>query len=277
VREKLLEEGASSSSTERDFDKQRRRTLFALLSAPIILQGSSPLPANALSLPFGGGKDRIQLELCLITILRLRYWAEIVATNMSDKINKAPPSGMTDGMKGPYLEARLGAKAALTGKIGGGANLKVFALAKIQLRDCLVDIESWYNDEYTFSMKDKNTSKETKAEMKKKRLLLQNAIEQVIESLASVVEFDGLETLLDPSPRSSLALSMYSNTKAQFIRRTLMERTLPNCETIVTSFGRDRANFCKRYVEDKYPDEIPASQKVPELPVVMEETSSTLT
>ena len=254
-------------SAENDFDK-RRRALFrvgggALISAPIL--AGSTIEVNAISLPFGGS-ERIQLELCLVSILRVRYWAENVAQSMQEKINKAPPSGMTDLMKGPYLEARLGAKAALTGKIGGGANLRVLNLGKIQLRECLRDTEAWYNDDFSTNMK--NASKETKSEMKRKRLFVQNAIEGVTDSLASVVEFDGLETLIDPSPRSSLALSMYSNSKAQFIRRTLMERTIPNCDTIVTSFGRDRANFCRRYVEQKYPDEIPVALRVDDKSII---------
>ena len=239
-------------------DGKRRtilRTTGSVLVNTSILQVFQS-EANAVSLSFGKSERR-QLELCLISILRVRYWAENVAVDIERKMKDVPVSAMTDSMKGSYLEARLGAKAALTGRIGGGANMRVINLGQIQLRECLHDTEAWYNAEYTTDMK--NASKEDKAEMKIKRLSVLNAIEGVTDSLASIVEFDGLETLQDPSPRSSLALSMYSNTKGEFVRRTLVERTIPSCELIVSSFGKERENFCKRYIEQKYSTEIPSS------------------
>lgn len=73
--------------------------------------------ANAIpSLPLGINTERRQLELCLVSILRVQYWAETVALSIAKNIENAPPTGITDLMKGPYIEARLGAKAALTGK-----------------------------------------------------------------------------------------------------------------------------------------------------------------
>ncbi len=78
--------------------------------------------ANAAPLLPFGNTERRQLELCLVSILRVRYWAETVATSIVKAISDAPPTGMTDSMKGPYLEARLGSKAIITGRIGGGAN-----------------------------------------------------------------------------------------------------------------------------------------------------------
>lgn len=220
--------------------------------------------ANALpSLPIGNNNnERRQLELCLVTILRVQYWAETVALSIMKNMENAPPTGMTDIMKGPYIEARLGAKAALTGKIGGGANTKVYSLASIKLRDCIKDAQSYYNEIYNKQMKSSSTSSDEKAMLKKQKLEFQTAAEEIIESLAAVVEFDGLDNTQDPSPRSSLALSMYNDSKATFVKRLLLERTVKSCETFVVSFGTEKKLFCERYIKSTYPNEIPPSMIV---------------
>ncbi len=219
--------------------------------------------ANAIpSLPIGSNNnDRRQLELCLVSILRVQYWAETVALSIVNNMENAPPSGMTDLMKGPYLEARLGAKAALTGKVGGGANSKVYSLATIKLRECIKDGQSWYTEIYNKEIKAASTSSEEKANLKKQKLAFVTAGEEIIESLAAVVEFDGLDNTQDPSPRSSLALSMYNDSKATFVKRLLLERTVGSCNAFVSSFGTEKKLFCERYVKSTYPNEIPASLK----------------
>jgi hypothetical protein len=217
--------------------------------------------SNANALPFGKNENRRQLELCLVTVLRIRYWAETVALSIANNIENAPPTGMTDLMKAPYIEARLGAKAVLTGRVGGGANARVFQLAPIQLRECIKDANSWYNEIYKEQINDPSLTSEEKANLKKERFFLQNASEDIIESLAAVVEFDGLDNTQDPSPRSSLALSMYNDSKATFVKRLLLERTVTSCDTLVRSFGAEKRIYCEKYIKQIYPSEVPASLK----------------
>jgi hypothetical protein len=81
--------------------------------------------------------------------------------------------------------------AALTGKIGGGATQRVYSLASVQLPGVLNDLE-WH------AKRTPGTSQRVVNDLK---IDLQ-------ESLASIVEFDGLETLLNPSPRSSLTVTV---------------------------------------------------------------------
>ena len=95
--------------------------------------------------------------------------------------------------------------------------------------------------------------------MKKQKILIQDASEEIIESLAAVVEFDGLDNTQDPSPRSSLALSMYSDSKAIFVKRLLLERTVKNCDIFVNAFGTEKRLYCERYVKSTYPNELPPS------------------
>merc|ERR1712071_679909 len=91
-------------------------------------------PDVAYGIPFFPAEERIQLELCLVSILRLRYWAEKAGKSIKEMLEIERTSGLSDRQKGPYLEARLGAKAAITGKIGGGANTQVLVLAKLKIK-----------------------------------------------------------------------------------------------------------------------------------------------
>ena len=147
----------------------------------------------------------------------------------------------------PYLEARLGAKALLTQKIGGGSTTTVLKLASFNIKECLDDGKYWCNQL-------------VKSNQMEKRICTTDIIsisEDIVESLASIVEFDGLETTIDPSPRSSLMLSMYNPQKGTFVYRTLMERVIPNCERYLDLFGDDRKQLCLEFVKRDYSDEIP--------------------
>ena len=256
----------NSSSNPHHSDRRKAINAIGSFSSVFIIPNAvskSTSTANAIpSLPIGGNKsERRQLELCLVSILRVQYWAETVALSIVKNMENAPPTGMTDLMKGPYIEARLGAKAALTGKIGGGSNAKVYLLGTIKLRDCIKDAQSYYNESYNREMKDRSISNDDKAYLKKQKLGFQMASEDIIESLAAVVEFDGLDNIQDPSPRSSLALSMYNDSKATFVKRLLLERTVVSCATFVSSFGTEKKIFCEKYVKSTYPNEIPTSLK----------------
>jgi hypothetical protein len=186
---------------------------------------SSSWPANAATL---FSRDRRQLELCLVAVQRVVYWAQSVAADLSN------PDLPLDKRKQRYLEARLAAKAVLTGKIGGGANYKVYTFSTLQLPDCLQDLEAYASSSRSFG----DTSRE------------------FYESLASMVEFDGMDTLTDASPRSSLKLSQYDTNKETYIRRILLERVIPLGTQIIQSFPSNNVAICERYIQQNFPDEV---------------------
>lgn len=247
-------------------NKTRRNTINTFIGSfasvffiPNQISKSSSV-ANAL--PFINTKEKRQLELCLVSILRIKYWAENVALSIATNIENQPATGMTDLLKGPYLEARLGAKSILTGKIGGGANSKVYTLSSFKIKECINDALYYYNENYNSIIKDKSTTGEQKTRLKREKNNLQNASTEIIESLAEVVEFDGLDNIQDPSPRSSLALTMYNDSKANFVIRLLLERTVVYCDVFVSSFGNEKRLFCEGYIGNTFPNEIPLSLKL---------------
>jgi hypothetical protein len=184
-----------------------------------------PSSANALF----GSRDRRQLEVCLVSVLRVIYWAQFTATSLQQ-------AETLEQRKQRYIEARLGAKAVLTGKIGGGANGRVYALASLQLPGCLEDIESYAVSRQVADLR-----------------------QDFYESLAAVVEFDGLETLQDASPRSTLTLQQYNRDKSIYVQRLLLERVVPVGEKLVNAFGPDVRQTCISFMEKYYADEMPAS------------------
>ena len=108
-------------------------TLPILSSSFIQLGGKSP--ANAL--PLFEKKERRQLELCIVNILRVQYWAR----NLGDKLQYGETE---EERKKAYLEARLGAKAMVADKkikIGGGASLFVLTLKGLEIKDNLDDLK----------------------------------------------------------------------------------------------------------------------------------------
>ena len=243
-------------------DQLSRRKLFisTLINASLLIPFR---PAHAL--PFFQ-QDRRQLELCLVQVLRTKYWAMNVAKSLDTKLLSPQPTNtnstavieLSDTQrKQPYLEARLGAKAILTKKIGGGANSNVVKLAGLQLKECLEDARYWCTDlAKTNQLPGQNTGQFKNG----KRFCnneLQSAEDELIEALASLVEFDGLETTIDPSPRSSLMIKMYDNQKGKFVYRTLTERIIPSCDRYLNAFGTERLTLCQEYVRREYPEEIP--------------------
>ncbi|KAI2510895.1 hypothetical protein MHU86_3516 [Fragilaria crotonensis] len=163
--------------------------------------------------------------------LRVQYWAE--AESRDIQINLENDDRVLD----LYLESRLGAKAAVTGKVGGGATSRVYTLASLKFRETLEDL-AWY------ARKAKNKRAD-------------ELITDLVEALASLVEFDGLETTLDPSPRSSLMRSMYDRKKLEFLRRMLSERIIPTAQALFNEFDRDVRDICLNYVAVNYPNELP--------------------
>jgi hypothetical protein len=190
-------------------------------------------------------KNHRQLELCVVSILRLQYWAQTVAF-------KLQTAETIDQRTSAYIEARLGAKAIVAGKIGGGASYPVFVLKSLQIRECLTDLQ------YYAAQNSKKDKKQTA-----------QLAQDLIESLASLVEFDGLETTTDPSPRSSLTLSMYTDTKGNFVNRMLSERIVGLCQDIVRLLGPDTREVCDGYILQYYSSELPPNPKPP--PKVVED------
>ncbi|KAL3798662.1 hypothetical protein HJC23_004413 [Cyclotella cryptica] len=230
-----------------------RRTFLLAISTPYLL--TRPPTSNALSL-FDGSSNRRQLELCLVTILRTQYWAMNVAKSMKSKLF-TPTTEITEGMndaqrRQPYLEARLGAKALLTQKIGGGANANVVKLASFHIKECLADGKYWCNErikssQYPLSKNDGKRICNTD---------LMSTSENLVEALGSLVEFDGLETTIDPSPRSSLMLTMYTPQKGEFVYRTLTERVIPSCAGYLNVF-EDKRGVLMEFIRREYSEEIP--------------------
>lgn len=184
----------------------------------------------------------------------------IISTNRNatDTIN--PELELSENQrKQPYIEARLGAKALLTQKIGGGANSRVRELGRFKLKECLDDASYWCGDlaksnqlpsQLTGELTTKNAKKICSNE-------LSTIAEELVESLASLVEFDGLETTIDPSPRSSLMLTMYGPQKGKFVFRTLVERVVPSCERYSKVFGKEKMRIIEDFVGREYADEVP--------------------
>lgn len=173
-------------------------------------------------------KDRRQLELCLVAVWRVVYWAESLAADLKN------PNLSIEARKDRYLEARLAGKAVLTGKIGGGANYMVYTLSTLQLPGCLQDLSEAYDQSQSFG----------------------EMCRELYEAIASLVEFDGMDTLTDASPRSSLTLSQFDSRKETYVRRILAERVVPLGNKIIQSFPPENVARSQRYIEQNYANEI---------------------
>ena len=246
-------------------NNNRRKLLVGGLASGLATLSFQPQQAQAVAVSFFDNKeDRRQLELCIVTILRLQYWATNVVSKLQQQEQSDDGGGSSDELlllllevddesvrekkkRAAYLEARLGAKVAVTGKIGGGANGNVYMLGSLQIKDCFRDLQ--YYGKTSTTTRTKSSSPQ--------RVVVEDLIVDIIESLASIVEFDGLETTQDPSPRSSLTLSMYTDSKATYVTRMLQERVIPLTQELVDVFGQDVKDRCKDYILQYYPNEIP--------------------
>jgi hypothetical protein len=226
-------------------------------------------PAAAV-VPFtANNNNHRQLELCQVSMLRVLYWAQTTVDELS-----APPTPVADDdddrkRKKKYLETRLCAKAMLTGKMGGGSTGKVYQLASLQIPGCLSDLE-YYIVSSSLSSNSNSNSKSFKQ-------VLLDAKVTFYESLASIVEFDGLETLLDPSPRSSLTLGQYNEKKVQYIVRVLKEQTIPSGRRLVAGFGMQPYQIAQNYINQYYKSEIyvpPPIQPIQQPPNTETETAA---
>jgi len=223
----------------------------------LLVAAVSPSGANAMPFIGGGAEDKRQLELCLVTVLRVKYWSMGVSKSIDNLLLRTGAAIPSDLEKAPYLEARLGSKALLTGRVGGGANSKVYALAGLQLKGCLKDAEYWATVQAKLGdKKDRNAAIQRYAA----------ASEGIVESLAACVEFDGLETTLDPSPRSSLMLGQYTGKKAQFVTRMLKERVIPSCDALMRCFDGEATERSLRFLRENFYNELPPPPPPPPPP-----------
>jgi hypothetical protein len=203
--------------------KGMKRLAFALL-----IDMSLSQPAHAAIL---GGKERRQLDFCLVNLLRVTYWAESTIQDLKSTDDE-------ERRKKVYLEARLGAKALVTGRLGGGATNRVYQLSTLQFRGCLEDI-GYYG----------------------KSRQVSDLCQDLLEATAALVEFDGLETTTEPSPRASLTLSMYNPKKATYVERLLSERVIPLSKKLFNSFDPVIRQRCETYVTSTYANEVPTTNK----------------
>lgn len=220
---------------------KNRRTIIASIPqfASIILldpRNDRSGAATASAAFFDQQQDRRQKELCLVNLLRLQSWANSLSEKL-DTITLDPSD--EEKRKSLYLEARLGSKVVVaeSKKISGGATVSVFMLKGLHIRECLEDL-TYYVDKGS------------------KRRQMNQYKEDLIESLASIVEFDGLETTQDPSPRSSLTLTMYNSQKSIFVQRMLAERIVPLIGDIFRLFDPDTRAQSESYLREYYPSEI---------------------
>jgi hypothetical protein len=230
-----------------------RRSAFVFIGGLLPTLTSSSQVCNA-GFFEGGDDNRRELALCLVNILRLQYWAENMSADLTEHQEEEERS------KKLYLEARLGAKAAVTNKIGGGATNRVYNIGALKFRETM--------DDLTWHVTSKGASKNKKEALQR--------IEDLIESLASLVEFDGLETTQDPSPRSTLMLSMYDRRKLAFVQRMLAERIIPTAQSLFDDFDPNVREISFNYVQSTYTNELPPSKKKPEeVPVDASGTTAT--
>jgi len=199
---------------------------------------------------FDQKNTRIQLELCLVTILRVKYWAE----KLQKSLQVALAENNSIRKKELYLESRAGAKALLTGRIGGGGgNIMVYTLANFRLRECLKDAIFWFKN---------NKQQQPTGTYKQQLRLLIEASEEIIYALGALVEFDGLDNTSDESPRSSLTLSMYNDDKGIFVQRMIREKLIPACTSFLFQFNNelfhDSLTSSQEFVKSNYPFEIPS-------------------
>jgi hypothetical protein len=212
------------SSVTCDTRRQAMKLVFSASMLGTIV--NVPLPCYAGF--FLSEKPKRQLELCVVSLLRILYWAEKASLDLrSEDPNRR---------RQRYLEVRLASKAMVSGKLGGGSSYQVMTLKSLQLKECLLDLISYVED-------------------KPQRRQAMDLQTDLLEALASLVEFDGLDSTVEGSPRSSLTMTMYTDTKATFVRRTLEERVMPTTKALIRLFPSVE-DLCVAYVQRTYPDEV---------------------
>lgn len=220
-------------------------SIQAITGAVVISNGYSS-SAHAVTLWGGNDDPSRQLEFCLLSVTRIMCWAQTL-TNQLEK-NKEAIYTDQEEIKKIYLEARLGAKAILTGKVGSGANAAVYRLSTLQFRECVADLEIYY---VRRTAEENDSGNKYSGVIASSRSAFAKVRQSLVEDLAALVEFDGLDTLVDPSPRASLALQQFSSTKLTYVQRILQERIIPEGKELLQLFpinSRQRtAEYMRQY------------------------------
>lgn len=235
-------------------------------------------PKNANSFNLFPEEEKRQLELCIVTVIRTQFWAQTISTAIRNNLNEKNNKKSLDC----YLEARLGSKALLTKKLGAGSNGNVYRLASYELRECLKDAMYYCEqDEKIYKKNSKKSKSEDIFPKYCKSRDTSNFAQDIIESLAACLEFDGLDNLTDPSPRSSLMISQFNFDKAIFVERMLKERTIPSCDLFLSSiFSLNDDTYpnlkdkCYGFVEKYYSSEIPQTLKKDQKATILPESTS---
>lgn len=207
---------------------------------------------------------RRQLEVCIVAILRVVYWAQGLVQAMPTRPSSSPPPSsqvytqalLTEQeeqqrqQQDLYLQARWGCKAILTGKLGKGASGSVlYLLSTLQVSDCLRDLIDYAVDHCR-----------DRAHRDCPWALVPDQCLDFREALAAVVEFDGLDALTDPSPRTALTVAQYTPDKARWVERCLAEQVVPRGQRLVRTVEREHpaaVQRSKQYIQDYYANEVP--------------------
>lgn len=283
---------AITPSDLKNFQHDKRRSFLVKLLA--VSSSSSPVVLNSSvvnAFPFDdNNNNRRQLDLCLVTVLRTQYWVMNICESVKSELafNRSI-TGNTDEdrenkkasdkkLLSYYLEIRMGSKALLTGKIPGGSNINVYRMAPFQLRECFKDALYYCSSaEKTAKKKQKSKSKDSMSSKICRTRDAEEYSQDIIESLAACVEFDGLENLQDSSPRASLMIGQYKMEKLLYIYRMLSERALPKFSAYLSTmyltgnsiyssiddddnYGQEALKLkCQNYIKLNYSSEIPMS------------------
>lgn len=258
----LPEEKKTRSIANPSFVTARRRMLASVTGSIVPILLAKPQISNGIDLNLFRD-DRRQLELCIVTVLRTQCWAMRISQSMQASLQ----SHDSDATRDHYMEARLGSKALLTGKLSAGSNYNVYKLAPFQLRGCLKDSLSHCRDSEKVYIKQSYNKKDPKAAASLNRMCnarqTEDVAQDLVESFASCLEFDGLDNLEDQSPRSSLMITQFTEEKARFVLRMLTERSIPKCTQyldLIYSTSDEPAELkskCLDYLQRNYGAEIP--------------------
>ena len=228
-----------------------RRTM---LQRTCFISASAALPTLTARVSSASAAERRQLELCLVIIWRVLYWVQ----GLLYRWNEA--AGNREAVQQIYLEARLGSKSCLTGGKNVGvvtgippiAAKNLYTLSTLQFASVLDDLQAVHNTKAPFATKCRDW----------------------YESLASLVEFDGLDSLTDPSPRPQLLINQITDKKLVYVKRMMQERIVPLARELIFTFPDDARTISQSYVERYYANEIPpAPAPVPSPTLIMPQNS----
>ncbi|GMI60750.1 hypothetical protein ScalyP_jg2158 [Parmales sp. scaly parma] len=190
-------------------------SLIVLLSRQAFLY--APL-TSSLVLISNKNSPQPTFELVATTICRVTAFF----TKSSADLTSPLPEDVTDS----YIAIRLATKDLLTSK---GASY----LSSFDFRHRLAIASSYSLNEAT----------------------AKSLSQELIEQLASIVEFDGLDQLAYDSPRTSLMMRQITQDKIKYVRRTVAT-ILDLLLAIEECYGEEQQEYIIRLMTQYYPDEV---------------------